>query len=105
MFSDIVFFKAAADPLPDCTFVLDAISGAPSRAEPSKLAMVFKNEKIAVNDGPRCLLVSVGRKGVRVNADVNGEKLSKMDLGTKFGSIMCAQVIAHSGTFYRGLSF
>lgn len=88
------------DPLPDCTFVLDTKSGAPSRADPAKLAMVFKNEKFAVDEGPRCLLVSVGAKGVRVNADVNGEKVGKVDWGSKVGSVVCAQIVAHNGTFY-----
>jgi hypothetical protein len=45
------------------------------------------------------LLVSVGAKQVRVNADVNGEKVGKVELGSKFGSVVSSQVVGHNRKF------
>ena len=44
----------------------------------------------------RCLLVSVGAKQIRVAASVNGEKIGKVELGSKFGTVVSSQVVEHN---------
>ena len=94
--SEITFCKAAPDGLPNCTFVLDSKSGAQLRTEPARLVMTFRAEQAPVEKGTKCLLVSVGAKQVRVAANVNGEKVGKVELGGKFGTVVSSQVVEHN---------
>jgi hypothetical protein len=96
---EAIFCKAAPDVLPDCTFVLDSKSGTQLGTEPARLAMTFRAEQAALDKGTKCLLVSVGTKQVRVTANVNGEKVGKVELGSKFGVVIGAQVVAHNRMF------
>jgi len=99
IFSDVQLFKAVPDALPDGSFVLDTTSGSEWRAVPAKLAMAFKNEKVGTDGKPKCILVSVGANKVRVTASINGEKVSKLELGNKSGHVVSARVIAHNRMF------
>jgi len=99
IFSDVQFFKTVPDALPDGTFVLDTTSGSEWRAVPAKLAMAFKPEKISTDGKYKCILVSVGVKHVRVTASINGEKVSKLELGNKLGHVLSARVVAHNRMF------
>ncbi|KAJ3517877.1 hypothetical protein NLJ89_g226 [Agrocybe chaxingu] len=88
--------KAMADPVPGATFVLDAKSGSRWRAERTRLAASFKNIPQA-GIGPQCLLVAVGARGARISADINGEKVAKVEWGNKVGVVENAQVVEHMG--------
>lgn len=46
-----------------------------------------------------CLLVSVGLRQVRLTANVNGEKVGKVELASKFGSVVSSQVVEHNRMF------
>lgn len=97
--SETIFCKGVPDALPDCTFVLDSQYGTQLRPDPARLAMTFRSEQAPLEKGTKCLLVSVGPKQVRVNANVNGEKVGKVELGSKFGSVVSSQVVGHNRTF------
>ncbi|CAA7264832.1 unnamed protein product [Cyclocybe aegerita] len=88
--------KAMADPVPGATFVLDVKSGSQWRAERTRLATSFKNIP-QVDIGPQCLLVAVGARGARISADINGEKVAKVEWGSKVGLVESAQVVEHMG--------
>jgi len=93
-------FKSVPDPLPDATFVLDTKSGAQWRADRAKLAASFKGEIPTATGGRpevRCMLLSVGAKGARLFASINGEKVAKVDWGHKHGIALSAQVVERMG--------
>lgn len=97
--SETVFCKAVPDALSDGTFVLDSKHGTRLCTDPAGLAMAIQNQQAPLEKGTICLLVSVGAKHVRVTANVNGEKIAKVELGSKFGSVVSSQVVGHNRTF------
>ena len=85
-------------PLHGGTFVFDAYTGAPCKADKAHLtvALEFKpssdtTEKI------RSLLLVAGAKGARCLADFGEERVAKVDWGHKAGTILRAQVVERNG--------
>ncbi|KAF9531932.1 WD40 containing snare-dependent exocytosis protein [Crepidotus variabilis] len=89
-------FRGFVEPLTDGTFVLDIRKGFSLKATPSRFAAALRNDKVST-EAPACILVSVGTKGARVAASVNGEKLAKTEWGSKAGNAITSQVVSHSG--------
>lgn len=97
--SETIFCKAAPEPLPNGTIVLDSRNGDQLRADAARLAKAVRAEHTPSEQGRKCLLVSVGAKQVRVTANVNGEKVGRVELGSKFGNVVSSQVVDHNRMF------
>ncbi|GLB35825.1 putative lethal giant larvae(Lgl) like, C-terminal [Lyophyllum shimeji] len=78
-------------PLPRCAFVIDSKTGVGLPASPSRLAAA---------DGPQTpsILVMVGAKGARCFANVNGERIGKVEWGSKVGIIQGVQIVEKLGS-------
>ncbi|KAF8078966.1 hypothetical protein FPV67DRAFT_88576 [Lyophyllum atratum] len=77
-----------SQPLPQCAFVIDSKTGAGLPASRSRLAA-------ADLDGPRTssILVMVGAKGARCFVNINGERIGKVEWGSKVGAIQGVQIV------------
>ncbi|KAH9178656.1 lethal giant larvae like, C-terminal-domain-containing protein [Lactarius sanguifluus] len=88
-------------PLAHGTFVLDAHTGAPCRADKAHLAVAleFKASKDTSEEGVRCLLLVVGARAVRCLADFGDDRIAKTEWGSKAGSAVGAQVVDRNGSY------
>ena len=86
-------------PLAHGTFVLDAQTGAPCRADKAHLAVAleFKAPKGASEEGVRCLLLVVGARAVRCLADFGDDRIARAEWGSKAGGAVDAQVVNRNG--------
>ncbi|KAF8910138.1 lethal giant larvae like, C-terminal-domain-containing protein [Gymnopilus junonius] len=100
--------KAIPDPLPDGIFVLD-IKGARCKADRTHLSATFKNTPATSlptgglgsagnrnsNTQRQNILITVGAKGARSTANLNGDKVGKVEWGNKVGGVSGVQVVDH----------
>jgi syntaxin-binding protein 5 len=93
-------------PLAHGTFVLDAHTGAPCRADKAHLtvALESKASKDTSEEGVRCLLLVVGARAVRCLSDFGDERIAKAELGSKAGGVVGAQVIDRNGDLLYNIS-
>jgi syntaxin-binding protein 5 len=86
-------------PLAHGTFILDAHTGAPCKADKARLAVAleFKASKDTSEEGVRCLLLVVGARAVRCLADFGDDRIAKAEWGSKAGSAVGAQVVDRNG--------
>ena len=86
-------------PLNAGTFVLDAHTGAPCKADKAHLtvALESKASSHASEETIRCLLLIVGAKGARCLADLGDERVSRVEWGQKAGNVVRAQVVERNG--------
>lgn len=86
-------------PLTSGTFVLDAHTGAPCKADKAHLAaaLEFKASSNASEESVRCLLLVVGAKGARCLADLSNERVARVEWGHKVGNVVRAQVVERNG--------
>ena len=87
-------------PLNSGTFVLDAHTGAPCKADKAHLsvALEFKPSSNTHEESVRCLLLIVGAKGARCLADLGSERVARVEWGNKTGNVVRAQVVERNGT-------
>lgn len=97
---------AVAKPLPgDTSVVLDARSGARCRANRNGLAAALATpdgdaaEEVEEARRRRCVWVYAGAKGARCVADVDGERIAKVDWGSKGGAVRRVAVIEKSSRY------
>ena len=81
--------KAMADPLPGGTFVVDT-KGISVGADRVGLAASFQG---ALPAGAQYLMITVGAKGARCNFNIDGEKIAKVEWGSKVGLVQSAQIV------------
>ena len=88
-------------PLAHGTFVLDAHTGEPCRADKAHLtaALEYKASKDTSEEGVRCLLLVVGARAVRCLADFGDDRIAKAEWGSKAGAAVGAQVVSRNGEF------
>jgi hypothetical protein len=88
-----------ATPLHGGTFVLDALTGAPCKADKAHLtvALEFKASPETTEERIRCLLLVTGAKGARCLADFGDERVARVDWGQKAGGVVRAHVLERSG--------
>ncbi|KAH9947113.1 lethal giant larvae like, C-terminal-domain-containing protein [Amylocystis lapponica] len=95
-----VSVDAVAKPLAgDSSVVLDARSGGRCRANRNGLAtaLATPDSDDAEEAGTKkCVWVSAGAKGARCSADVDGERIAKVDWGSKVGAVRRVAVIHKS---------
>ena len=89
-----------ADPLPNGTFVVDT-QGVPIGADGARLAASFR----VPSDTPPCLMVTVGAKGARCNFNIDGEKVGKIEWGSKVGLVQSVQIVKSLRQYFWLLSF
>jgi syntaxin-binding protein 5 len=94
-------------PLTSGTFVLDAHTGAPCKADKAHLAaaLEFKASSNAPEESVRCLLLIVGAKGARCLADLSNERVARVEWGHKVGNVVHAQVIERNGRRIQSFDF
>lgn len=87
-------------PLNAGTFVLDAHTGAPCKADKAHLtvALESKASSHASEESIRYLLLIVGAKGARCLADLGDERVSRVEWGQKAGNVVRAQVVERNGS-------
>ncbi|KAF9567769.1 WD40 containing snare-dependent exocytosis protein [Agrocybe pediades] len=90
--------KGMPDPVAGATFVFDANNGAPWRANRARLAASFKGTTPsgATPNASMCLMLTVGAKGARCSFGLNGEKVGKVEWGSKHGTVQTAQMVEHA---------
>lgn len=86
-------------PLARGTFVIDAHTGEPCRADKAHLtvALEFKASKDTSEEGVRCLLLVVGARAVRCLTDFGDDRIAKAEWGSKAGAAVGAQVVSRNG--------
>ncbi|OJT08434.1 hypothetical protein TRAPUB_617 [Trametes pubescens] len=84
-----------ARPIPGGCFVLDAKTGTRCLANRQGLATVLQAEGAADADR-KFVLVAAGAKGVRCTLGINGEKIAKVDWGSKVGTVQHVEVVQRS---------
>ena len=89
-----------ADPLPDGTFVVDS-QGVLIGADRARLAASFR----VSTDAPPCLMINVGAKGARCNFNIDGEKVAKIEWGSKVGLVQSVQIVKNLRQYFWLLSF
>ena len=94
-------------PLKNAAFVLDTRLGSQLKADKNRLSLALDPERVELeanrgdNDGPRCLLVVVGSKGVRCYGDLDGDKrVGKAEWSSKSGLAVTAQIVERSGKIF-----
>lgn len=85
--------KGVADPLPNGAFVLDGRSGFQQRADKQQLAALYR----PTESNARQVLVTVGMKGARCMAEINGDRIGKVDWGHKLSFAYGAQIVEKLG--------
>ncbi|KAL1951191.1 hypothetical protein VTO73DRAFT_340 [Trametes versicolor] len=90
-----VVVDAPARPIPGGCFVLDAKTGTRCLANRQGLATVLQAEGAADADR-KFVLVAAGAKGVRCTLGINGEKIAKVDWGSKVGTVQHVEVVQRS---------
>ncbi|KAI0275129.1 hypothetical protein BC834DRAFT_965566 [Gloeopeniophorella convolvens] len=98
-------------PLPGGTFVLDARTGAPCRADKARLAVALEHARApapaqpdAAEDAAQSLLLVVGARGARCAADFGEERVARAEWGARGGAAAAAvraQVVERNGTVVR----
>ncbi len=91
-----VVVDTPARPIPGGCFVLDAKTGTRCLANRQGLATVLQAEGAADADR-KFVLVAAGAKGVRCTLGINGEKIAKVDWGSKVGTVQHVEVVQRSG--------
>ncbi|KAH9858315.1 lethal giant larvae like, C-terminal-domain-containing protein [Lenzites betulinus] len=86
---------APARPIPGGCFVLDAKTGAPCRGDRKGLAAVLQADG-AADAGRKVIFVAAGAKGVRCTLNIDGERIAKVDWGSKAGAVQHVEVVTHS---------
>jgi hypothetical protein len=88
-----------ASPLHGGTFVLDAHTGAPCKADKAHftVALEVKASPDTTEEKIRCLLLVAGAKGARCLADFGDERIARVDWGHKAGTVLRAQVVERNG--------
>ncbi|GBE77562.1 hypothetical protein SCP_0104400 [Sparassis crispa] len=81
-------------PVPGGSVILDIKTGARLRASRSALAATFSGEP---DTERKCLWVCAGAKGARCVADVNGDKIAKVEWGSKIGTVRQVEIVEKSG--------
>jgi syntaxin-binding protein 5 len=93
-------FEGVPTPLKSGTFVLDAHTGAPCKADKAHLTAVLESKASshASEETIRCLLLIVGAKGTRCLADLGDERVARVEWGQKAGNVVRAQVVERNGS-------
>ncbi|KAI0003744.1 lethal giant larvae like, C-terminal-domain-containing protein [Russula compacta] len=88
-------------PLNGGTFLLDAHTGAPCKADKAHLtvALEFRGSPRAPEESVRCLLLVTGAKGARCLADLGEERVARVEWGHKAGNVVRAQVVERNGSY------
>ena len=91
--------EAIAHPIPGGSVVLDAKNGNRCRANRGGLATVMASspEDIAAGGVRKTIWVSAGAKGVKCSLNVTGERVERVEWGTKAGKVERVQVIHKNG--------
>ena len=89
-----------ADPLPDGTFVVDT-QGVLIGADRARLAASFN----VPTDTPPCLMITIGSKGARCNFNIDGEKVAKIEWGSKVGLVQSMQIVENLRKYFWLLCF
>lgn len=92
--------EGVPQPLNSGTFVLDAHTGAPCKADKAHLsvALEYKPSPNTQEERVRCLLLIVGAKCARCLADLANERVAKVEWGNKTGNVVRAQVVERNGS-------
>ncbi|KAI0059493.1 hypothetical protein BV25DRAFT_1918512 [Artomyces pyxidatus] len=95
--------ETTAAPLSAGTFVLDAQTGAPCKADKNRLAVALASSQSPAKEdsdsAAKCLLIVAGAKGVRCFDDLGDGKVSRSEWGSKAGQITTVQVIEKNGSY------
>jgi syntaxin-binding protein 5 len=87
--------EGVSRPLSQGSFVLDSKSGEKWKANRARLASSMRPAGAATS---HAILVSCGAKGARCYAHLNGERISKVDWGSKLGVVQTVEILEKLGT-------
>lgn len=83
----------SVDAVPGCfpygSYVLDSTTGAPCVASRSRYSGVVQGQ----SDGADTYWITAGRKGVRCGLNVDGDRLGRVEFGSKNGIVESARVV------------
>ena len=86
--------EALAHPIPHGSFIVDADTGAPIKANRSRLAASLQDSNR--NNVPY-LWITASAKGIRCIANIVGERVAKADWSNKIGGVESVQLVEKSG--------
>jgi syntaxin-binding protein 5 len=94
VFGDVINTEAISNPLQHGNFVLDEKTGLMVAADRGR---IFLSQN-ASNNETRSILVTTGTKGARTYAEINGQRIAKVDWGSgKMGNIQRTQIVEKMG--------
>ncbi|KAI0828996.1 lethal giant larvae like, C-terminal-domain-containing protein [Trametes gibbosa] len=86
---------APARPIPGGCFVLDAKKGSQCRGDRKGLAAVLQADG-PTDVGRKVIFVAAGAKGVRCTLNIDGERIAKVEWGSKTGVVQHVEVVERS---------
>lgn len=99
IFGDTINAEAIPNPLQHGSFVLDEKTGLILGADRER---IFLSQNVSNSDS-RSILVTTGTKGARAYAEVNGQRIAKVDWSSsKTGNVQRTQIVEKMGLYsYR----
>ncbi|KAM6498680.1 WD40 containing snare-dependent exocytosis protein [Amanita muscaria] len=94
-FNEPVQSEAISNPLQHGSFVLDGKTGMMLKATRERL---FLTSQQSTSD-TRCIFVTTGTKGARVFAEINGQRISKVNWSSDSGHIQTTQIVERMGSY------
>ena len=92
----ITVAEGSARPLSSGSFILDTKTGNRCPADRNSLAAILQRTA-KVEESKKCIWISAGGKGVRTTLDLNGERIAKVDWGSKVGIVQHVGVAGKLG--------
>ena len=96
IFGDMINIEAIPNPLQHGNFVLDEKTGMILRADRDR---IFLSQN-ASNAESRSIFVTTGTKGARTYAEINGQRIAKVDWSSsKMGNVQRTQIVERMGVY------
>jgi syntaxin-binding protein 5 len=94
IFGDVINTEAISNPLQHGNFVIDEKTG---KTLPADRGRIFLSQN-ASNSESRSIFVTTGTKGARTYAEINGQRIAKVDWGSsKMGNVQRTQIVEKMG--------
>lgn len=94
IFGDVINTEAIPNPLQHGNFVIDEKTG---KILPADRGRIFLSQNTS-NSESRSIFVTTGTKGARTYAEINGQRIAKVDWGSsKMGNVQRTQIVEKMG--------
>ncbi|KII94277.1 hypothetical protein PLICRDRAFT_36534 [Plicaturopsis crispa FD-325 SS-3] len=89
--------EGMSHPVPRGSFVIDSVTGLPCKADGTRLAATGQTSRGSSIESHN-VWISCGAKGAKSVGDITGDRVAKIDWGSKHGNVRSTQLIEHNGS-------